>query len=164
MMITIQQQIIPDSMVGKAIGHYIVRSKLGEGGMGSVYVAEHPSIGKRVALKVLRGELVSRPEVVSRFFHEAKIVNDIQHPNIIDVLDFGVVPGPSSNEPALVYLLMEYIQGRTLRSVIRHEAPIPHGRALAIALQIADALSASHDRGVVHRDLKPDNIMLVSRG
>src|SRR3954468_3731502 len=102
------QRAVPDDMIGKAIGHYIVRRKLGEGGMGSVYLAEHPAIGKRVALKVLHPEFTSQAEIVSRFFHEAKAVNAIQHPNIVDVIDYGLLPS-NGGEPPRVYLLMEYL-------------------------------------------------------
>jgi serine/threonine-protein kinase len=156
--------MVLDGMVGKTIGNYIVRHKLGEGGMGSVYVAEHPSIGKRVALKVLQAEFVSQPEIVSRFFHEAKAVNDIQHPNIVDIIDFGTIAPANPTDPPTVYFIMEYIVGSSLSDLIRREAPLRPERAIAIALQVADALSASHRMGIVHRDLKPDNVMLVSRG
>ena len=159
-----QQTIVPDGMVGKTIGNYIVRHKLGEGGMGSVYCAEHPSIGKRVALKVLHAEFASQPEIVSRFFNEAKAVNDIQHPNIVDIIDFGTIPPAIPSDPPTVYFIMEYIAGSSLSDLIRREAPLGPDRAMAIALQIADALSASHRMRIVHRDLKPDNVMLVSRG
>ena len=158
-----QPTIVPDGLVGKTIGNYIVRYKVGEGGMGSVYFAEHPSIGKRVALKVLHTEFASQPEIVSRFFNEAKAVNDIQHPNIVDIVDFGTIPSTISTDPPMVYFIMEYIEGASLTDLIRREAPLPPDRATAIALQIADALSASHAKGIVHRDLKPDNVMLVTR-
>jgi eukaryotic-like serine/threonine-protein kinase len=159
-----QQPLAPDSIVGRTIGNYIVRHKIGEGGMGSVYSAEHPTIGKRVALKVLHAEFTSQPEVVSRFFNEAKAVNDIQHPNIVDIIDFGTIPPAEPTASPLVYFTMEYIIGNTLSELIRCESPLPHDRVFAITLQIADALSASHQFGIVHRDLKPDNVMLVTRG
>src|SRR5262249_50248726 len=159
-----QPTIVPDSLIGRTIGNYIVRYKLGEGGMGSVYCAEHPSIGKRVALKVLHAEFAAQPEIVSRFFQEAKAVNNIQHPNIVDIVDFGTIPPAVSSDPPTVYFIMEYIDGARLTDVIRREAPLPPERATSIALQIADALSASHAKGIVHRDLKPDNVMLATRG
>jgi serine/threonine-protein kinase len=163
MVIDPPQSALADAMIGKAIGHYIVRRKLGEGGMGLVYVAEHPAIGKRVALKVLHPEFSSQAEIVSRFFQEARAVNAIQHPNIVDVVDYGLIPSPNGGPPR-VYLLMEYLEGVTLGALIRREAPLSTERTVGIALQIADALSASHRQGIVHRDLKPDNVMLVSRG
>jgi len=153
----------PDLLIGQTIGNYLVTQKLGEGGMGAVYLAEHPSIGKKVALKVLHSEFSSNQEVAARFFHEAKSVNDIGHPNIVDIVDFGIIQAGGGREQ-LVYFIMEYLAGTTLSQVIRSEAPLPPERALTIALQVADALSASHKCGIVHRDLKPDNIILLQRG
>src|SRR5215475_12598795 len=153
----------PDLLIGQTIGNYLVTQKLGEGGMGSVYLAEHPSIGKKVALKVLHSEFSTDQEVTARFFHEAKAVNDIGHPNIVDIVDFGILQAGGGREQ-LVYFIMEYLAGVTLSQLIRAEAPLPPERALTIALQVADALSASHKCGIVHRDLKPDNIILIQRG
>jgi serine/threonine protein kinase len=151
-----------DPLIGQTIGNYLVTQKLGEGGMGSVYLAEHPHIGKKVALKVLHAEFASNQEVVSRFFNEAKAVNDIQHPNIVDIIDYGVLQMSAGD--ALVYFIMEFLPGITLTELIRREAPLAPERALTIALQVADALSASHKSHIVHRDLKPDNIILIQRG
>jgi serine/threonine protein kinase len=152
----------PD-LIGQTIGNYLVTQKLGEGGMGSVYLAEHPSIGKKVALKVLHSEFSTNQEVAQRFFHEAKAVNDIGHPNIVDIVDFGILQAGAGREQ-LVYFIMEYLAGVTLSHLVRTESPLPPERALTIALQVADALSASHKCGIVHRDLKPDNIILLQRG
>jgi serine/threonine protein kinase len=154
----------PDPLLGQTIGNYLVRQKLGEGGMGSVYLAEHPHIGKKVALKVLHAEFASNQDVVSRFFNEAKAVNDIGHPNIVDIVDYGVIQaGPLTGE-GMVYFIMEFLGGTTLTDLERRESPLAPERALSVALSVADALSASHKCGIVHRDLKPDNIMLVTRG
>jgi eukaryotic-like serine/threonine-protein kinase len=152
-----------DPIIGQTIGNYVVSQKLGEGGMGSVYLAEHPAIGKKVALKVLHAEFAANQEVVSRFFNEAKAVNDIQHPNIVDIVDYGVLAaGPGGEQ--MVYFIMEFLPGIALADLIRREAPLAPERALAVSLQVADALSASHAKGIIHRDLKPDNIMLIQRG
>ena len=156
-----EQPATQDPLIGVTIGNYEVRYKIGVGGMGAVYMAEHPLIGKKVALKVLHSEFSSNEDVVTRFFHEAKAVNDIQHPNIVDILDYGVIP---SQGPNTVYFIMEFLDGVSLAQLFRDEAPLAPERALAIALQIADALGASHSKGIVHRDLKPDNIMLIQRG
>ncbi|MBA3540392.1 MAG: serine/threonine protein kinase [Deltaproteobacteria bacterium] len=153
----------PDQLIGQTIGNYLVKQKLGEGGMGSVYLAEHPSIGKKVALKVLHSEFSSNSEVIGRFFTEAKAVNDIGHPNIVDIVDYGVLQIAGIKEQ-LVYFFMEYLAGNTLSQLIRAESPLPPERALSIAMQVADALAASHKCNIVHRDLKPDNIILLQRG
>src|ERR1700733_7520696 len=153
-----------DLLIGQTVGNYLVTQKLGEGGMGSVYLAEHPTIGKKVALKVLHAEFSTNPEVAERFFTEAKAVNAIGHPNIVDIVDYGVLQAGPSGHERLVYFIMEYLSGATLSHVIRTESPLPPERALTIALQVADALAASHKTGIVHRDLKPDNIILMSRG
>ena len=153
----------PDLLIGQTIGNYLVTQKLGEGGMGSVYLAEHPSIGKKVALKVLHSEFSNNQEVAARFFHEAKAVNDIGHPNIVDIVDFGIIQSGGGRDQ-LVYFIMEYLAGATLSHLIRTESPLPPERALSISLQVADALSASHKCQIVHRDLKPDNIILLQRG
>ena len=152
-----------DLLIGQTIGNYLVTQKLGEGGMGSVYLAEHPSIGKKVALKVLHSEFSTNQEIAARFFNEAKAVNDIGHPNIVDIVDFGIIQAGVHREQ-LVYFIMEYLGGATLSQLIRAESPLPPERALGIALQTADALAASHRCGIVHRDLKPDNIILQQRG
>ena len=152
-----------DPLIGQTVGNYLVTQKLGEGGMGSVYLAEHPSISKKVALKVLHAEFASNPEVAERFFTEAKAVNAINHPNIVDIVDYGVIQQAGGRD-RMVYFIMEYLSGTTLSQVIRAEAPMQPERALMIALQVADALASSHKAGIVHRDLKPDNIILIRRG
>jgi serine/threonine-protein kinase len=150
------------SLIGATIGNYRVTAKLGEGGMGSVYLAEHPLIGKKVALKVLHEEYSANQDVVTRFFNEAKAVNDIGHPNIVDIIDYGVVQ--TQQGPGFVYFIMEFLNGKSLAEVIQTQSPIAPERGLAICAQVADALSASHAKGIIHRDLKPDNIYLISRG
>ena len=150
-----------DPLIGQTIGNYLVKQKLGEGGMGAVYLAEHPGIGKKVALKVLHSEFSGNAEIAERFFNEAKAVNNIGHPNIVDILDYGII---QTGNGQLMYFFMEYLSGQSLSALLRNEGPIPPERALGIAMQVADALAASHKCGIVHRDLKPDNIMLQARG
>src|SRR5512139_52434 len=125
--------------------------------MGAVYLAEHPLIGKRVALKVIHRELAGNREVVQRFFQEAKAVNKIGNEHIVEVHDFGVTPEGDH------FYIMEHIEGRTLASVLTRERAIEVMRALHIGAQIASALGAAHSEGIIHRDLKPDNIMLTQR-
>ena len=152
----------PDLLLGANVGNYQVQRKLGEGGMGAVYLAVHPKIGKRVALKVLHPEFSSNEDVISRFFNEAKAVNDIQHPNIVDIIDYGTMQAPGLGHQ-VVYFIMEFLGGDSLAQIIHDQAPLAPERAQAVALQIADALSASHRHGIVHRDLKPDNVMIAPR-
>jgi eukaryotic-like serine/threonine-protein kinase len=144
--------------VGQTIGNYTITAKLGEGGMGVVYLAEHPVIGRKVALKAIHPELSRHPEVVSRFMTEAKSVNQIGNEHIVDIHDFG---NTSTGE---FYFIMEFLQGQSLAERLRQERVFAPARALQIAAQVADALAASHDHGIIHRDLKPENIFLIPRG
>ncbi len=155
----------PDQILGQTVGNYLVTQKLGEGGMGSVYLAEHPTIGKKVALKVLHAEFSNNPEVAERFFTEAKSVNAIGHPNIVDIVDYGVLQAGAGGRDRMVYFIMEYLHGLTLsQALMSNGGPMVPERALTIAMQVADALAASHKANIVHRDLKPDNIILIQRG
>jgi len=150
------------SLIGQNIGNYRIAAKLGEGGMGAVYLGEHPLIGKRVAIKVLLDELAARQDIVQRFFNEAKAVNDIGHQNIVDVLDFGRTRVDGSGAET-VYLVMELLDGESLAARIRRQ-PLSIAETLHIMEQCCSALHASHGKGVVHRDLKPENIFLCPRG
>ncbi len=144
--------------IGHTIGNYKITAKLGEGGMGVVYLAEHPVIGKKVAMKAIHPELSKNSDVVSRFITEAKAVNQIGHEHIVDIADFG---NTSDGE---FYFVMEYLQGESLSDRLKREKHIPIGEAMSIGAQIADALNASHQQGIIHRDLKPENIFLCNRG
>src|SRR4051794_21833750 len=140
--------------VGQSVGNYNITAKLGEGGMGTVFLAEHPVIGSKVALKAIHPQFARSAEVLERFVNEAKAVNQIRHDHIVDITDFGTAPTGD------FYFTMEYLQGRSLADAIKTDGAFPPARALNIAAQIADALAASHEHGVVHRDLKPENIFL----
>ena len=145
--------------IGHTIGNYKITAKLGEGGMGVVYLAEHPVIGKKVAMKAIHPELSKNSDVVSRFVTEAKAVNQIGHEHIVDIADFG---NTSDGE---FYFVMEYLQGESLSDRLRREHRLPVAAALSITAQIADALNSSHEQGIIHRDLKPENIFLcINRG
>jgi len=135
------------------LGPYRLLGELGEGGTGRVFRAEHTPIGRTVAIKVLNAEAAGDPDVLARFFMEARIVNEIHHPNIVEVTDFGT----STGRP---FIVMEYLQGQTLTMRLEQDGALPEPTAIRIAQQIASALRAVHERGFVHRDLKADNIFL----
>jgi len=143
-------------LIGRSIGNYKIVRVIGEGGMGTVYLAEHPMIGKRVAVKMLRPDLGTDPGLVSRFFQEARSVNEIRHPNIVDISDFG------KTDDGHVYLVMELLEGRSLRDRLNAEGALPLLDVVTICRQVCDALAAAHRVGIVHRDLKPDNIFLLA--
>ncbi len=138
-------------------GRYRILEKLGQGGMGVVYLAEHALIEKKFAIKVLSDELVLREELLVRFQQEAKAASRIGHENIIDITDFGKTEGGA------VYIVMEYLKGRDLARHVRGSTPMDAVRAERIMNQVCRALAAAHAEGIFHRDLKPDNIFLVER-
>jgi predicted Ser/Thr protein kinase len=143
-------------LVGRTIaGRYRILSSLGEGAMGTVYLAEHLRIGRRDAIKVLRPDITRDAEAVARFARGARNVSAIRHPNVCTIYDF------SDTEDGLQYLAMEYVAGETLKDTLDREGRLELGRALRIARQVALALQAAHDAGIVHRDLKPGNIMIT---
>ncbi|MDP1824042.1 MAG: serine/threonine-protein kinase [Archangium sp.] len=141
--------------IGSTLGAYIIERELGAGSMGHVYQALHQRLGRRVALKVLRTELLGEPSLVERFLQEGRAVNQIDHANIVEVHDYV-------EERGSVYCVMELLEGQTLAERME-QGPSSLESIHSMALQIASALGASHAAGVVHRDLKPDNIFLVSR-
>ena len=149
------------SLIGKSIGNYQIKAKLGEGGMGTVYLGEHPLIGKRVAVKVLLEELSSKEDIVSRFFNEAKAVNDIGHNNIVDIVDFGKMKNDFGQD--IVYFIMEFLDGESLAARLRRTG-LSFKETMHVMQQCCSALAASHQKGIVHRDLKPENIFLIGRG
>jgi tRNA A-37 threonylcarbamoyl transferase component Bud32 len=148
-----------DALIGTVVdGRYRMEAQIGEGGMGVVYKATHVSLNKTLALKLLRGEMAKDAEVVQRFIQEAQAATSIGHENIIDINDFGRLPDGT------VYFVMEYLNGMPLNDLIKRGGSIPVGQAVEIIRQIADALGAAHQRGIIHRDMKPDNVYIVARG
>ncbi len=148
-------------MLGETIGNYRLTRPLGRGAMGSVYIGEHPLVGKRVAVKLLHDELARDPDVVRRMFVEARVVNAIRHENIVDVLDFG--ERRTDDGRPLVFIMMELLHGESLASRLKR-GRLSVEEAAHVADQAAGALAASHAAGVIHRDIKPDNIFLTRRG
>ena len=141
-------------MVGQVLGSYRVLDKLGEGGMGAVYLAEHTTIGRRAAIKVLLPECSRDPEIVRRFFNEARATSNIDHAGLITVFDFG------NHSDGSAYIVMELLSGEPLSKRIAREGRMAPDVVVALARQIASALAAAHAQGIVHRDLKPDNLYL----
>ena len=152
---TLRSAAPASDLVGQVVAdRYHVVKKLGEGGMGQVYLAEHVKMGRRSAIKVMNPAMVHDPDAVARFNREASNASRITHPNVCAIYDFAETPD------GLIYLAMEFIEGEPLTDLLEREGALAVPRATAIFLQTADALQAAHDLGIVHRDLKPDNIML----
>jgi tRNA A-37 threonylcarbamoyl transferase component Bud32 len=139
---------------GSVVAEYRISHRIGGGGMGTVYAAEHPQIKKRVAIKVLRRELAHDIDSVKRFEREARAANEVSHPAIVDVFALGTL------DDGRPYLVMSMLEGRSLGERIAEAGKLSPGEAWSIAREMADALAAAHDRGVIHRDLKPDNVFL----
>lgn len=149
---------VGDPLIGTVVdGRYRIEQRIGEGGMGVVYRAAHVALNKPFALKVIRADQATDPNIVQRFLREARTASGIGHPNIVNINDFGTI------EDGSAYLAMEFLDGVTLAQVMQ-AGPIPYPRALGMFIQIADALEAAHEQGIVHRDLKPENIMVLRAG
>jgi serine/threonine protein kinase len=148
-----------DALIGQTLADkYRIEELINEGGMGTVYRGTHVLMDKTVAVKVLHPALAADDKIVARFSREAKAASRISHPHALSVTDFG----ESGN--GVVFLVMEYLKGETLKDVIQREGPMPLPRVVEIIRQVCGALEAAHNEGVVHRDLKSDNIMLVDIG
>lgn len=145
-----------DPLLGRVVdGRYRVDARLGRGGMGTVYRAQQMVVNRPVALKVLHGHNASDEREVARFRQEARAVATLRHPHTVTLIDYG------ETEDAVFFLVMELIDGRTLREVIVEESPVSVSRATHIIAQIAESLSEAHTSGIVHRDLKPSNVLLT---
>src|ERR1700716_1148588 len=134
-------------------GRYKLVSRLGSGGMADVFLAEDQQLGRKVALKLLHRRFAEDPDFVERFRREAQAAAGLQHPNVVSVYDRGTYDGT-------YYIAMEYLAGRTLKQLIRDEAPLDPVRAIDITIQILKAARFAHRRGVIHRDLKPQNVII----
>jgi serine/threonine protein kinase len=153
--VTPQARKEPELKPGTQVGEYVVSDKIGEGGMGTIYAAVHPVIGKKVAIKLLNASLSEDPSIVQRFIQEARSVNQIGHRNIVDIFAFGQL------DSGRHYYVMEFLEGRTLKKRLESEPALSYAEVFTILIDVLDALEAAHEKGIVHRDLKPDNIFLV---
>lgn len=137
---------------------YLLHGVLGRGGMGEVYQAEHLRIGRRCAVKLLHGAAGADPKMKMRFFREVRVTARVRHPNVVEIFDYG------EHEQAGSYIVMEYLEGTTLSQRIADESPLPLPLACAIVVQLCSALTATHGQGLIHRDLKPGNVVLLGNG
>jgi serine/threonine-protein kinase len=143
------------ALAGTTLGNYRILEPLNRGGMGSVFRAEHSVLGRPAAVKVLRPELTTNPQLVQRFLNEAKAATSVRHPGIVEVYDYGTTDDGTS------YIVMELLEGISLASRLGERGKLPEAEAMAIARGVASALRAAHQQNIIHRDLKPDNIFLV---
>ncbi|MEA2753574.1 MAG: eukaryotic-like serine/threonine-protein kinase, partial [Myxococcales bacterium] len=145
-----------EALVGRTIaGKYCLETIVGEGAMGAVYRARQTTLGTTLAIKVLHRQLAGEPMFAARFLREAQAASRVDHPSSMRVIDFGEEPD------GLLYIAMEYVDGKTLAKIIEEASPLPVARIVDIACQALAALAVAHDLGVIHRDLKPENIMVL---
>src|SRR5438067_441195 len=147
----------PLVVVGTELAGYRIESLLGRGGMGVVYRARDLALERNVALKLLAPELAQDVRFRDRFLRESRLAASLDHPAIVPVFDAGEVAGQ-------LYIAMRLVEGTDLKALLRGEGKLEPARALAIVSQVADALDAAHERGLVHRDVKPSNVLLDARG
>jgi eukaryotic-like serine/threonine-protein kinase len=143
-------------VIGRRFGNYRILSLLGQGGMGAVYLAEHPEIGRKVAIKVLHTGFDRDAQVLGRFLNEARAANAIRHPNLIEILDSG------TTDDGTPYLVMEFLEGESVAARIRRQGRLPLPQLFEFSKQIASAVGAAHRKGIIHRDLKPENLFIVN--
>ncbi len=143
-------------LVGHTVSHYRIEKKIGEGGMGVVYRARDPRLGRDVAIKVLPGEVADSPESLQRFEREARAVAALNHPNILTVFDVGTHDGAP-------YVVTELLEGETLRAFVARHSPTSR-QILSFAVQAARGLEAAHSKGIIHRDIKPENLFVTTDG
>jgi serine/threonine protein kinase len=146
-----------DIRVGSVVSGYRIESVIGRGGMGVVYLAEHLQLQRKAALKILAPELASDERFRSRFLRESQLAASIDHPNVVTVHDTGEADG-------LLYIAMRYVEGTDHKTLIQRDGPLDPSRAVAIVEQVGSALDAAHEKGLIHRDVKPANVLLDAAG
>src|SRR3989339_937822 len=145
----------PERLIGASFGNYRIQSIVGAGGMGTVYQAIHPTLNKKVAIKVLHPELAAVRDKVARLIDEARASTAIGHENIVQIFDCGESPDRD------VYLVMEFLEGETLAELLNRKGRLTPKRMVGIVKQVCAGLEAAHRRGIIHRDIKPQNLFLA---
>jgi serine/threonine-protein kinase len=148
--------ILADSRIGTVLAGYRIEERIGRGGMSVVYRADHIRLRRNVALKLLAPELAQDDVFRERFLRESELAASLDHPNVVPIYDAGEAAG-------LLYIAMRFVPGIDLKQLLRRDGALPPERAVAVAGQVASALDAAHDRGLVHRDVKPSNVLLTGR-
>ncbi len=157
-------RVAAGKIFGLVLGNYRVLERLGVGGMGVVFKAEHLRLRRAVAVKVLSASRHEPSKLLRRFYTEMRSIAQLQHPNIVAALDAGECPDPNPDGPVLHYLAMEYIPGQDLEALVKDRGPLPPARACDLAHQVAAALAEAHDHNLVHRDVKPSNVLVTPEG
>jgi DNA-binding beta-propeller fold protein YncE/predicted Ser/Thr protein kinase len=147
---------VADNRIGTVLAGYLIEERIGRGGMSVVYRADDPRLKRKVALKLLTSELAEDPAFRERFLRESQLAASLDHPNVVPIYDAGEVDG-------LLYIAMRYVDGTDLKQLLQREGALPAERALRLVAQVAAALDAAHERGLVHRDVKPSNVLLTGR-
>src|SRR4051812_795903 len=155
-MLQMMPDLPPDPTVGTVVAGYRIEDRIGRGGMGVVYLAEHQTLRRRAALKIIAPDLASSDDFRERFLREARIAATITHPNVVTVYDAGEVEG-------LLYIAMQYVPGHDLSQILRDERRLGPYRVLDIGRQVGAALDAAHEHGLIHRDVKPANVLIDGR-
>ena len=152
-----KESFVDEALLGRTIaGKFAIESYVGGGAMGAVYKAQQLALDKTVAIKVMHREMAKDDTFVARFKREAKAASRLDHPNSMQVIDFGDEPD------GLLYIAMEFLDGKDLFAVMKEDWPLPDERIVSILIQALAALAVAHDQGIVHRDLKPENIMVLA--
>jgi serine/threonine-protein kinase len=148
-----------DPLVGKVLAdRFAILERIGEGGTGVVYKAKQLSVDRIIAIKVLGAHVSTDPSWVKRFHNEARAASRLDHPNTVRLIDFG------QTKEGLLFIAMEFLHGRSLREVLEQEQRLPAARALKIVSQMCQSLAEAHNQGIIHRDIKPDNVHIENRG
>src|SRR5438445_3556225 len=145
-------------------GRYRLDARIGRGGMSTVYRAFDTVLERPVAIKLMDREIAADSDHLERFRREARAVAQLNHPHIVTVIDAGEESSPDAGHPGSPYIVLEYVDGETLKDLIRREGPLEITRAIAYAIELSRALGAAHERQIVHRDVKPQNVLITAEG